>query len=526
MKQDDIIRRLSRGDGFGGVPPERIDTHISTIFLIGDEAYKLKRAVRTSYLDYSGLEDRRRFCLAEIDINRRTAPPIYLNIVPVRLTAADDLIVGDGPGEPVEWLVHMRRFPQEALFDYLADNGRLTRAMMIDLADEIAAFHENAEIFKGGATNEPIAAVVEENAVELMRHAGGPFDRALVNTYSRLCRALYAEQEDRIRRRGAAGFVRHCHGDLHLRNICLIDGRPTLFDAIEFSDEISHIDLLFDLAFLLMDLEHRGLRSHANTLFNRYLYRTGDIGDLALLPLFLALRAGIRAHTTAMAAERTQDGKTRKDLERDAANYLRLGLGLLEPGAPSLIALGGLSGVGKSTLAQGIAPLLGRAPGALVLSSDLIRKRLMGVEPLTRLNETAYTHDTDELVYEKMMDFAGRALSNGHSVILDATFQNPARRRDAERVGREAGICFQGVWLEANSMRLYERIERRSNDPSDATLAVLAGQLGKDVGDITWHRIDADRPVGSVIQTIRGLIAKKPGRQYVAEPHHEPHAGT
>jgi aminoglycoside phosphotransferase family enzyme len=415
VKQDDVIRRLSTGEGLGGVSPERIDTHISTIFLVGDDVYKLKRALATSYLDYSSLEDRRRFCLAELDINRRTAPQIYLNIVPVRLTPGDDLIIGDGPGPPVEWLVHMRRFPQEALFDRLADDGGLTQAMMIGLADEIAAFHENAEISIGDSASQSIAAVIEENAAELMKYAGGPFDRAPVNAYIRSCRALYAKHKDRIDRRGSSGFVRHCHGDLHLRNICLFDGKPTLFDAIEFSDEISHIDVLFDLAFLLMDLEHRGLRSHANTVFNRYLYRTEDIDDLALLPLYLALRAGIRAHTSAMASAAAQDGENKEDLKGDAANYLRLGLRLLEPDVPSLTALGGLSGVGKSTLAQGIAPHRGRAPGALILSSDLIRKRLMGVEPLTKLSETAYVGDTNDLVYEKMMDCARRVLENGHS---------------------------------------------------------------------------------------------------------------
>lgn len=523
MNQDEIIRRLTIGEGFNNIPPERINTHISTIFLIGDDAYKLKHAVATSYLNYSSLENRRRFCQAELDINRLTAPQIYLDLVPVRVTPEDELVLGEGPGEPIEWLVHMRRFSQDSLFDTIADEGGLTQSITIDLADEIAAFHKGAMPVTDNHAGQRIATVIDENERELLNYVGATFDEQEAAEFTRQCRSRFAGQQERIIRRGDSGFVRHCHGDLHLRNICLIDGKPTLFDAIEFSDDISLIDTLFDLAFLLMDLEHRSQQWQANLLFNRYLYRTEDVDDLALLPLYMALRAGIRAHTSAMAAEVANDENYKGKLEGDARNYLQLGLRILEPHAPSFITMGGFSGVGKSTVAAGLAPFLRPAPGALILSSDLIRKRQLGAEPLTRLSETAYVKDTDESVYAEMLDTATRVLSDGHSVILDATFQDPMKRLEAESLGHLPGIRFHPIWLEANSAELYDRVDRRENDPSDANLAVLARQLNNDVGEVTWDRIDASRPPDAVVRSVHERITAKSDRQVEEDSRHEPY---
>ncbi|MDA0991422.1 MAG: AAA family ATPase, partial [Verrucomicrobia bacterium] len=422
MDQNEIIRRLSLGEGFDGIPPERIDTHISTIFLVGDDAYKLKRALSTSYLDYATLEDRHRFCLAELEINRRTAPQIYLDAVPVRRSSDDKLVVGDGPGRVVEWLVHMRRFAQENLFDNMAEAGRLTPALLIELADEIAAFHQSAEIVEDIDAAGRISYVIEQNTRELEDKAVGIIERWMTRLFENSCRSAFEDARNIIDARGAQGFVRHCHGDLHLRNICLIDGKPTLFDAIEFSDDISNIDVLFDLAFLVMDLEHRGLRAEANIVFNRYLYRTGDMDDLSIFPLYQALRAGIRAHVSAMAAATQKMPEDREKLQQDANSYLRLGLKQFERTAPQLIALGGVSGTGKSTIAREIAPHLGPAPGALVLSSDLMRKKILGVEPLTRLTGSAYDSETDQAVYGELMNTAMRGLESGYTVVLDATF--------------------------------------------------------------------------------------------------------
>lgn len=505
MDQRDIIRRLSLGEGFGGAPghrPERIDTHISVIFLVGDDVFKLKRAITTSYLDYGTLEARHRLCRAEVEINRRTAPRIYLDVVPVRLSADGGLVVGEGPGEPVEWLVHMRRFDQATLFDNLAKSGGLTATLLTELADEIAAFHRSAAVVEATDAADRIRFVIDENARELEEKAGGIIDRSHIRQFDRSCRSAFEQARDTISRRGAQGFVRHCHGDLHLRNICLVDEKPTLFDAIEFSEPISHIDVLFDFAFLAMDLEHRGLRDAANLVFNRYLYRTGDTADLSVFPLYLALRAGIRAHVSAMAAAGQEDPAERAALEQDARSYLRLGLAQFTAASPRLIAIGGVSGSGKSTIARGLAPRLGRAPGALVLSSDLVRKRLRGVDPLTRLTDAAYDAETDRAVYDGLETDATRALASGYAVVLDATYMDPARRQGLESVARQAGVELNGFWLEASAASLRDRLQRRVGDPSDATISVLERQLEKDMGDIGWQRIDAARPREAVIADI------------------------
>lgn len=523
MNQQDMIRRLSMGEGFGNIPPERIDTHVSTVFLIGDDAYKMKHAIATSYLNYASLEDRHRLCQAELDINRRTAPQIYLDLVPVRLTPEDNLILGDGDGTPVEWLVHMRRFPQDSLLDFVAENHGLTSPMMVDLADTLANFHKTAKPVEDHKASNRIAAVIEENETELKGYSGGVFDESSVTIFTRACRTHFEKHINRLNQRGEFWFVRHCHGDLHLRNICLIDSKPTLFDAIEFNDDISQIDILFDLAFLLMDLEHRGLRHHANVLFNRYLFRTEDVDDLVLLPLYLALRAGIRAHTSAMAAEMAHDESYRAQLEKDATEYLALGLSFFGSSSTTLVALGGLSGAGKSTIAAEIAPHIGNVPGALILSSDLIRKRQMQVEPLARLEETAYTKEVDDRVYDELMDTATRVLADGHSVVLDATFQDAETREEAESIGRIPGTAFNGFWLQANSMKLYDRVDGRKNDPSDATLSVLAHQLENDVGEITWHRIDADRPIPAVAQSVRNNMSDTSAPATKQNTPREPH---
>lgn len=514
MTQDEVIRRLSQGEGFNGQVPERIDTHISTIFLVGDDAYKLKRALATSYLDYTTLEKRRRFCEAEIATNQRTAPQLYLDVTPVRQSVDGDLIVGEGSGNPIEWLVHMRRFADGCLFDDLAEDGRLTSDILAALADEITAFHGIADVVEDIDASRRIGGVIDQVAHELEQNAAAVIEPALIDLFNELCRSAFTGLRQVIDRRGASGFVRRCHGDLHLRNVCLIDGRPVIFDAIEFSDDLNCVDVLFDLAFLVMDLDHRGLRADANVVFNRYLYRSGDTEDLVIFPLFLALRAGIRAHVSAMAAGTNSDGTSRYKLRQDANSYLRLGVKQFEAAPPNLIAVGGVSGSGKSTIARDVAPDFGCAPGALVLNSDLIRKKILGVEPLTRLTDTAYEEEINQAVYDEMMNVAQRALENGYSVVLDASFIDPDQRGKLPAIASQAGAMFEGFWLEATVAVLQDRLNQRVDDPSDATVSVLERQLGRDLGHISWHRIDATEPRNSISTLIRDHVIGHPDDDY------------
>jgi aminoglycoside phosphotransferase family enzyme/predicted kinase len=497
-----VVAFLSDGASYGmpGTPVERMATHISEVFLVGEQAYKLKRAVRFSYLDYSTLALRERYCRAELALNRRTAPGLYLRLRRVTRRADGGLAL-DGNGPVVDWVVEMRRFREADLFDRMAGAHRLTPALMRELADEVAAFHGAAEIIRDRGGRSSLARTIAINHDNLGL-ASPPLDRGRIDRLQAMSSAHLARVGALLEARRDAGKVRRCHGDLHLRNICLFAGRPTLFDGIEFNEDFACIDVLYDLAFLLMDLTQRGLEAHANLVFNRYLDRTGDSGGLPALPLFLSARAAVRAHVLAALVRSEQAAKPAETTAAEA--YLALALALLEQHPPRLVALGGLSGTGKSTVAQALAGRFPRAPGARLLRSDVMRKRLAGIAPEQRLPPDSYTPAAAKRVYAALEEEAETALAAGFSVVLDAAFLRAEERAAAEARAGAAGVPFTGLWLEAPRDVLVRRIEARRGDASDADLAVVDWQLGLDLGPIAWRRIDA---VGSVEDTLAAAAA-------------------
>ena len=478
----------SYGGGIERVEP--IETHVSLVFLAGERAYKLKRAVKLPYLDFSTVEQRHSACAAELALNRRTAPRLYLGLRRLGRDARGKVEFSDA-GDAVDWVVEMRRFDQALLFDTLAHTGRLDARLMDALADHIAQFHDAAEPRPDQGSAAALREVAEI-ACRILAHAG---DGVVPAQRVRLLRAAWREAlaaaGPLIEARRAAGKVRHCHGDLHLRNICLLDGEPTLFDCLEFSDELASIDILYDLAFVLMDLEHRGLATLANRLFNRYLDRSGEDDGLAAMPLFLSLRAGIRAHVTATALADVADPSRRAEMAGETRAYLDLALTLLEPRPLRLVAVGGLSGSGKSTLAAALAPELGPRPGARVLRSDVARKLMLGAAPEARLPEAAYSRDVTRRVYAALRGKAATALAAGYTAIIDAVALAPAERRSFAEVARQAGAPFTGLWLETDAKAMAARIAGRRHDASDATAQILAQQLRRDPGPIDWIRIEA-----------------------------------
>jgi uncharacterized protein len=337
-----------------------------------------------------------------------------------------------------DWVVVMRRFDQAALFDELAKNGRLNASLMTELADHIAAFHCGAEPRPDHGGAAALAAVAETNHSCLMaaRDAGFAAER-IIEVRQRSLERL-AAITTLLDRRRAAGKVRRGHGDLHLRNVCLFEGRPTLFDCLEFSDELGSVDVLYDLAFLLMDLEHRGLADFANLVLNRYLDLTDQDDGLAAMPLFLSSRAAIRAHVTAAAMERAAQPAAKQEMGAEARSYLDLSIALLQPRSCRVVAIGGLSGTGKSTLAAALAPSL----GARVLRSDVTRKRLFDVAPETRLPASAYTPQVSRRVYRTLRRKATEALAAGYSVIIDAVSLKPEERQSLLAVAEGAGVPF------------------------------------------------------------------------------------
>jgi uncharacterized protein len=484
--QSDVLAFLERRLA----PARRIDTHGAVVFLTNERAYKLKRAVRFPYMDFSTRERRAAMCAAEIAVNRRLAPGIYLGVASIRRDAKGGLTLGDvgeAPDDAVDWLVVMRRFDEDGLLDRMAARDALTPELMASLGARIAAFHDGLDPVSGFAEPDDYRQSVDAD-IEQMRKAGDRLDPA---TSEALAVAMPAALEPHltiVARRVTAGAVRRCHGDLHLRNIVLVDGAPVPFDAIEFSDRIANIDVLYDLAFTLMDLLRRGLGSLANRLLNEWLWRIGEMPEaphdeaLALLPLFLARRASIRAYVDQAAAA------VRGEVDETARAYQRAALEFLEPAPPRLLAIGGLSGTGKTTLALKRAPDIGRAPGAVVVRSDVERKRHAGIALEARMPTGSYRPELSAEIYAICLARAGRILRAGQSVIVDAVFAREDERQAVEALAREVGVPFEGIWLEVPKDVAQARVAARKGDASDATPAVVERQYNYDLGRITWQR--------------------------------------
>lgn len=465
-----------------------IETHISLVFRGPDTVWKLRKAVRLSFLDFTRVGDRERFARRELALNAPSAPGLYRDVVAIVRDPEGRLGLGTGTGvrsQAVDWVLRMARVPETDFLDRIAATEGLSPRLLDDLADAVAAYHTGLAPACGVDPVGAMRGVIMGNA-RAAREAGLSARR--VDAWEAAAARRLAGLEPWLRARAAGGYVRRAHGDLHLGNLCLWHGKPVPFDALEFDEDLATIDLGYDLAFLLMDLDRRGRgrdggggRAAANRVMNRYVARTGDSGMLVGLPLFLSSRALIRAHVSARM-ERTET----------AASYMDAADRYLVPVPAVLVAIGGLPGSGKSTLARAVAPSLGAAPGALVLRSDEVRKRHFGVPPEARLPEAAYARDVSERVFATVTEAAREAVEGGHAVIADATFLDPGHRAAIAAAARATDVPFLGVWLHAPSAELEARIRARRDDASDATIDVLRSILAThpDV-PADWLTIDA-----------------------------------
>ena len=486
-----LKRELQRRDG--GEPPAEVQTHISLLLLGQARAWKVKKAVKLPYLDFSTPEQRLAMCRRELLLNRRTAPAIYRKVMQLVRTHAGEWQL-DGEGDLVEAVLEMERFDEQGLLDRMAADGKLTPALVDRLAQVVAEFHAGAQpalqLERSGSQRIGDVLRINEQALEAARsiHDAAAIDGLVAATndaWRRHARLLDARQHD--------GRVRLCHGDLHLRNIVVIDGTPTLFDCLEFDEGMATIDVLYDLAFVLMDLWHLGADALSNRLLNRYLDVAPQVDGLPLLGLFMSVRATVRGHVAATRAQAMpRDHAARAAAIGESRSYLGLAMRMLRPSPPRLLALGGLSGSGKSTAAAAVASVVGSAPGARVLSSDRIRKAIHGVRPETRLGSEAYRPEVSARVYAILRERAAAVLASGHSVVVDAVFDREDERESIAAVAHGLGVAFQGVWLEAPERLLLERVAARRGDPSDADSSVVRRQLERDVGHIAWNRLPAD----------------------------------
>src|SRR5271166_1809479 len=505
--QEAVFRFLADPGTYGlREPVGRVDTAAAVVFLAGPDAYKVKRAVKFPFMDLSTLDRRRAACEAEIAVNQDNGPGIYLEALPI-VRRGGGLALG-GEGEIVEWAVHMRRFDENATLDRAAARGEVSDEIIDKLAFAIRRSHARAPRRDAARAAHAIETYIEQNhAAFAERPELFPVAKAQRLTHD--SRLAFAVARPQLIARGAAGMTRRCHGDLHLRNIVLIDGEPTLFDAVEFSDEVASGDVLYDLAFLLMDLEERGLRGQANRLFNRYLAPEPPeaMSGLAALPLFLSLRAAIRAKVEAAGAERLEGAK-RDEARALARGYFARAVEFLRYASPRLVAVGGLSGVGKSALAGALAPRLGKAPGALWVRSDVERKAMFAVEETVRLQASAYAQDVTRDVYRRMIEKARVALWAGQAVVLDATFATAAERTAAADAAVEAGAAFAGLFLYAPVATRLARLALRRADASDADADVARRQKAEPLGERGWASLDA---AGDLSQTTILALARLSG---------------
>ena len=504
-----LVQALLETLATGAEAPQLLETHISSVILAGDYAYKLKKPLDFGFLDFTTLERRRHFCEEEIRLNGRLAPAIYLDVVPV--TGSVEAPVLDGKGAPVEYAVRMCRFAQDSLLDRLAASGELPLALMDAVAVQVADFHRQAARAAAGSEFSTAQAAffpVEENFEQLrplISDADAAQRLARVEDWSR---ARYTHLREHVATRGASGCVRECHGDLHLGNVVLIDGEVAIFDGIEFNERMRWTDVFADVAFLLMDLDHRGLAAHGNRFLNSYLEHSGDYAGVALLTWYAVYRAMVRAKIAALRLTQPLDAEARAQVLEEYRSYTALALRYTGEPRPALCITHGLSGSGKST----VAGLAVDRFGLLRLRSDVERKRLHGLDASARTDSALgggiYDADATRATYARLAELAGQLLEAGHSVLVDATFLEAAQRQPFAALARRLGVPFAILDIEVSMETLQRWLRERQAqgaDASEADLAVVEQQVaGRE--PLAGDELAARRPVNAAAPDIEAAL--------------------
>lgn len=453
---------------------ESIQTHASYVLLTGDFAYKLKKPVNFGFLDYSTLEKRHHFCQEELHLNQRTAPELYLEAVAISKSGNNYYLGSDG--EIIDYAVKMFQFPQEGLLSRMFELGTIADTDIIEMGRVVAEFHERVrtdEYISSFGKIDRLKISIDDNYRQTKKYIGrAQTDRQYIETQTYTDRFLVEHEElfvDRI----AGGFIRECHGDLHLRNICRWQGKILLFDCIEFNESFRFVDTMYDVAFAVMDLEFRGRKDLANLFLNTYIEQTGDWEGLRVLPLYLCRQAYVRAKVTSFLLddlgipelERAAAATTAADYYRQAWEYTHSQQG-------RLILLSGLSGSGKSTLGKQIA----RAIGAIQIRSDAVRKHLGKVPLLSKGDDSLYTPEMTAKTYRRGLELGAKLAQSGFSVILDAKYDRQDLRGAAIDLAANLGIPLRMIHCTAPESVLRDRLAHRQGDIADATVDLLASQ--------------------------------------------------
>lgn len=478
MKDDNVLINCMADASFYPHPVEGevkvLQTHISYIFLTGEYAYKLKKPVNFGFLDFSTLEKRQYYCQQELDLNRPIAPDIYLEVLPI--TQQQDTLELNGKGEVVDYVVKMREFPQATLLSEMEKAGKLTEALFVELGKTVAQFHQqtktNDYIQQFGQPKELLAAT-NQNYQQTEKYVGvvqTPDQYQETKAFTdRFCEDHYFLLKKRIDEQ----FIRECHGDLHLKNICYWQNKIQLFDRIEFNEPFRFVDVMYDVAFTVMDLEFRNCQKFATVFLNTYLEHTGDWEGVQVLPFYLTRQAYVRAKVNSLMLDDPNISEAEKaQAKAQAKQYYYLAWEYTQPQSGRLWMMSGLSGSGKTTVARELA----KHHQAIHLRSDAVRKHLAGIEIEQVGNQDIYSPEMTEKTYHKLLEIGTLLASQGWSVILDAKYDRQALRQAVIDAANNNEIPLKILYCDAPMSVLRDRVAARSGDISDATPDLLAKQ--------------------------------------------------
>ena len=458
-----------------------LETHISYVLLTGRSAYKIKKAVNLGFLDFTTLPARRFYCAQELALNHRLAPDLYLDVVTINGSVEHPSLGGTGP--ILEYAVRMREFPQEALASRLLSRNAVSAADIDALAAKVAGFHAAIAVAApDGPFGRPevILGIALDNFAQIHRLTEDVAGQAELATLREWTEREHAARATALHERLLHGFIRECHGDLHLGNIARIDGELTVFDCIEFNDTMRWIDVMSEVAFTVMDLQDRGRRDFAFRFLNAYLELTGDYAGLSVLRFYLVYRALVRAKVARMRVAQLGAGENEVALREEYRSYVNLAKADARPPQPAIIVAHGLSGCGKTTLTQALLELT----GAVRIRTDVERKRMHALGPRDRratgIDSGLYAKEATEAAYRRVGELAGMVAAAGHVAIVDATFIKRWQRDLLRARASALGVPFLIVTFTASESVLRERIAHRvqeDRDASDADIAVLEHQL-------------------------------------------------
>lgn len=451
-----------------------IQTHVSYVFLAGDYAYKVKKPVNFGFLDFSTLEARKHFCSEEFRMNQPNAPEIYLEVLPITQTG-DKFVLG-GASEPVEYVLKMCQFPQEALFIEMFEQGKLTEGHMEELGRVVAQFHAKAETndyIRSFGEVPKIREAIDENYQQTEKYIGGPQTQQQFDETKDFTDRFFEQQQELFATRRENNSIRECHGDLHLRNICLWHDKIQLFDRIEFNEPFRFVDVMYDVAFAVMDLEARGSKNLGNAFLNTYVEQTGDWEGLQVLPLYLSRQAYVRAKVTSFLLDDSGvPDEAKQEAAAVASDYYRLAWEYTKRNEGRLILMSGLSGSGKTTVARHLA----RRLGAIHLRSDAVRKHLAGIPLEQQGEDELYTPAMSEKTYGRLLELGIKLASQGFAVILDAKYDRQGFREEAIARSQSSQLPVHIIHCTAPEDVLRDRLLSRTGDVSDATADLLTQQ--------------------------------------------------